>query len=79
MIDGLLAPIFSSHIASADKVRIAGDGSGVDSEPTRRPLVVGKPIGEIAELSARDRAEYTFSIGQAAKSRAVGKVVDILA
>lgn len=79
MIDGLLAPIFDSHVASASKVRIAGDGSGVDSNPSRRPLVTGRPVGELAELSAQERAKYTFRTGQAAQSRALGKVVDILA
>jgi hypothetical protein len=79
MIDGLLAPIFDSKIASADKVRIAGDGSGARSEPSQRPLVTVRPLGQIAELSAQERAEYTRSTGQAAQSRAIGKVVDILA
>jgi len=79
MIDGLLAPIFDSKLPSADKVRIAGDGSGVDRNPSRRPIVTGRPIGELAELSAKDRAEYTFRTGQAAQGRALGKVVDILA
>lgn len=79
MIDGLLAPIFNSHVAGAEKVRIAGDGSGVDNEPARRPLVVGRPVGQLAELSAAERAEYIFTTGQAAQRRALGKVVDILA
>ena len=78
MIDGLLAPIFDSRLASADKVRIAGDGQGVDNEPSRRPLVIGQPVGEIAKLSAQERQEYTREIGQAVQRRALGKVVDIL-
>ena len=81
MIDGLLAPIFDSKLPAANKVRIAGDGSGagLSAEPASRPLVTGRPLGDIAELSAAERSEYTFTKGQAATQRALGKVVDILA
>ncbi|WP_420563856.1 hypothetical protein [Thalassobaculum sp.] len=78
MISGLLAPIWDSHIASPDKVRIAGDGSSVSNEPTQRPLVTGRPVGEVAELSASDRLEYLREIGRAALNRQRGKVIDIL-
>ena len=78
MISGLLAPIFDSHIASADKVRIAGDGSGVPHEPTQKPLVTGRPTGEVAELDLIQRLDYIRETGQAVMRRQLGKVVDIL-
>lgn len=79
MISGLLAPIFDSQIASPDKVRIAGDGSGARSEPAQKPLVTGRPVGDVAELSAVDRQSYIRETGQAVMQRQLGKVVDILA
>lgn len=79
MISGLLAPIFDSQIASPDKVRIAGDGSGARSEPSQSPLVTGRPVGDLAKLSAEDRQTYIRETGQAATQRQLGKVVDILA
>ena len=79
MISGKLAPIFDSHIAGPDKVRIAGDGSGARSEPSQKPLVTGRPVGQLAELSAAERTEYIRETGRAALGRQLGKVVDILA
>lgn len=78
MIDGKLAPIFDSRIAGPDKVRISGDGSSVRSEPTQKPLVTGRPVGEVAEMSAVDRLSYIRETGQAVMQRQLGKVVDIL-
>ncbi len=78
MIDGLLAPIFDSRIASPDKVRIAGDGSGVSNEPTQRPLIKGRTLSEVASLSAQDRQDYIREFGQAVQQPTLGKVVDIL-
>lgn len=78
MISGLLAPIWDSHIASPDKVRIAGDGSGVPNEPSQQPLVRGRPVGDLAELDLIDRLNYIRETGRAALNRQRGKVVDIL-
>ncbi|SDF39757.1 MULTISPECIES: hypothetical protein [Thalassobaculum] len=78
MISGLLAPIWNSHIASPDKVRIAGDGSGVSNEPSQKPLVTGRPAGEVAEMDSVQRLEYLRELGRAALNRQRGKVIDIL-
>jgi hypothetical protein len=78
MISGLLAPIWDSHIASPDKVRIAGDGGSVSNEPSQRPLVTGRPVGELAKLDAVQRLEYIRETGRAALNRQRGKVIDIL-
>ena len=79
MISGLLAPIWDSHIASPDKVRIAGDGSGVPNEPSQKPLVRGRPSGDVAEMDLIERLDYIRETGQAALNRQRAKVVDILA
>ena len=78
MISGLLAPIWDSHLPSPDKVRIAGDGSGVPNEPSQQPLVTGRPTGEVAELDLIQRLDYIRETGRAALNRQRGKVVDIL-
>lgn len=78
MISGLLAPIWDSHLPSPDKVRIAGDGSGASSEPSRQPLVRGRPVGDLAELDLIERLDYIRETGRAALNRQRGKVVDIL-
>ncbi|WPZ34861.1 hypothetical protein T8K17_01685 [Thalassobaculum sp. OXR-137] len=79
MISGLLAPIWDSHIASPDKVRIAGDGSGVPNEPAQQPLVRGRPAGDVAEMDLIERLDYIRETGRAALNRQRAKVVDILA
>lgn len=78
MISGLLAPIFDSQVAGPNKVRISGDGSSVRSEPTQKPLVTGRPVGDVAAMSAVDRQTYIRETGQAVMQRQLGKVVDIL-
>lgn len=78
MISGLLAPIWDSHIASPDKVRFAGDGSSVPNEPSQKPLVIGRPVGDLAEMDSVQRLEYLREIGRAALNRQRGKVIDIL-
>lgn len=78
MIRGLLAPIWDSHLPSPDKVRIAGDGSGVSNEPSQQPLVRGRPVADVAELDLIQRLDYLRETGRAQLNRQRGKVVDIL-
>ncbi|MFX4223959.1 MAG: hypothetical protein ACMVO3_25170 [Thalassobaculum sp.] len=50
-----------------------------DQEPAQKPLVTGRPVGDVAALSAVDRQTYIRETGQAVMQRQLGKVVDILA
>ncbi len=77
-IPGVPAPIPHSKIAGPHKVRVAGSGSSVASQPANLPIVKVASLSEVASMDPAARAEYIQSIGREATARATAKVIDIL-
>lgn len=78
-IPGVPAPIPHSKIAGPHKVRVAGSGAGVSNNPTRLPMVKLGTLSQLADMTPKERGEYTRSVGGQATARVRAKVVDILA
>jgi hypothetical protein len=78
-IPGVPPPIPHSKLVGPEKVRLAGSGSDLASEPVNQPLVKLALLSEVAALNPAERSEYFQSVGRQATARATAKVVDILA
>lgn len=78
-ISGVPAPIPHSKLAGPDKVGLGGPGPGLAAQTVNRPLVKVESLSAVASMSPAERSEYIQSTGREATSRAVAKVVDILA
>ncbi len=78
-IPGVPAPIPHTKIAGAHKVRIAGSGSSLASQPVNLPIVKVASLSQVSAMDPAARADYIQSIGREATARATAKVIDILA
>ena len=77
-IPGVPAPIPHSKVAGPHKVRIAGSGASVASQPVNLPIVTVASLSQVAAMDPAARAEYIRSVGGEATARATAKVIDIL-